>query len=97
MDGNFYDQQMITLTCLYDLVPVGGFVIFDDIMGIPGILAAWHDFQRLYGYDPHKNPLELVIPIDDVGGYFRKTRKIPFRSDLCYNGTVWEEVVLSTK
>lgn len=39
IDGNFYDSYQDALYYLYPLVPVGGWVIFDDISALP--FAKW--------------------------------------------------------
>lgn len=67
IDGNFYDSYQDALYFLYGFVPVGGFVIFDDIRSHPAVQNCWNDFKKDQGL-----PEELTI-IDDHSAYFRKT------------------------
>lgn len=73
LDGNFYDSHIEALYYLYDLVPVGGFVIFDD-WGHAIVQQAWHDFATAVGC-PEK-PQFIKKPEDENGGYFRKQEAV---------------------
>jgi len=50
LDGNFYSSYEDCLYRLYEFVPVGGFVIFDDIRSIPDVQLAWNNFQEDQGF-----------------------------------------------
>ena len=70
LDGNHYDSYQDALYYLYELVPVGGIVIFDDIRSHPPVKQAWLDFQADQGFT------ETLIPIADPdihGAWFKKT------------------------
>jgi len=68
VDGNFYSSYQDVLYAMYDKVPVGGIVIFDDVFHhhYKEVMQCWIDFKRDHGI-----PEELVR-IDDVSGWFRK-------------------------
>lgn len=69
IDGNFYDSHQDCLYNLYDFVPIGGVVIFDDITHTEAS-QAWEDFQSDQGFR------ELVTRMDypdPNGGWFIKT------------------------
>jgi len=70
IDGNFYDSYQDALYYLYPLVPVGGWVIFDDIRSHPAVARCWQDFQRDQGFS------ETIIPIDVHSAYFVKTTDV---------------------
>ena len=55
---------------LYERVPVGGYVIFDDVMSHPAAMRFWNDFQADQGV------VEKLIRIDLHSAYFRKTRGV---------------------
>jgi hypothetical protein len=69
VDGNFYDSYQDAMYYLYDKVPVGGYVIFDDVMSHPPVKAFWEDFKR------EQNVPEELTPIDDHSAYFKKTKE----------------------
>ena len=70
IDANFYDSYQDALYYLYPLVPVGGWVIFDDIMSHPPVARCWQDFQRDQGFS------ETIIQIDHHSAYFVKTTDV---------------------
>lgn len=70
IDGNFYDSYQDALYYLYESVPVGGFVIFDDVMSHRMVMACWQDFKREQGLP------ENLTQIDVHSAYFRKERDI---------------------
>lgn len=70
IDSNFYDSYQDALYYLYELVPVGGFVIFDDVMSHPAVMQCWKDFKNEQGL-----PEELE-QIDDHSAFFRKTMEV---------------------
>lgn len=70
IDGNFYDSYQDAMYYLYEFVPVGGFVIFDDYNSHKAVQRFWHDFKFEQGL------LEELITIDRHSVYFRKMRLI---------------------
>lgn len=68
LDGNFYDSHQDALYYLYELVPIGGCVIFDDIMSHAAVQQCWADFQKDHGFT------EKLVPVDRHAAYFMKTR-----------------------
>lgn len=70
VDGNFYSSYQDVLYELYRFVPVGGIVIFDDVMSHKGVQQFWIDFTRDYSMK------ELLHPIDDHSAWFRKERVV---------------------
>ena len=69
VDGNFYDSHQDALYQLYELVPVGGIVIFDDCYS-NAVLQFWKDFCSDQG------AIESFTPIDQSAGWFRKVKAI---------------------
>jgi hypothetical protein len=76
VDGNFYDSYQDAMYYLYDKVPVGGYVIFDDVMSHVAVMDFWKDFKR------EQNVPENLTPIDDHSAYFKKTKES--RTDFKY-------------
>jgi hypothetical protein len=72
VDGNFYDSHQDTLYYLYDFVPVGGVVIFDDYTHVEA-QQAWRDFQADQGFSENVTKIELP---DKNGAWFVKTRGV---------------------
>jgi O-methyltransferase len=70
VDGNFYDSYQDAMYHLYEAVPVGGIVIFDDVFSHPVVKWFWDDFRADQGL-----PEELVR-IDHHSGWFRKTKAV---------------------
>lgn len=70
VDGNFYDSYQDAMYYLYDKVPVGGYVIFDDVMSHPAVTRFWEDFKREQGLP------EELIQIDFHSAYYKKTKAI---------------------
>jgi Macrocin-O-methyltransferase (TylF) len=54
-------------------VPVGGFVIFDDIRSHPGVQDAWRDFQADQMF---VEPITHMPEPDAHGAWFRKRHKV---------------------
>jgi len=73
MDGNYYDSHMETFFNLYEFVPVGGFVIFDDWC-FSVVQQAWSDFAQLFGSP--ETPSWIHNPDDTNGAYFVKRRAV---------------------
>ena len=55
---------------LYDLVPVGGFVILDDVMSHNAVMRFWTDFKKDYGLT------ENLTQIDRHSAWFQKAKSI---------------------
>lgn len=72
VDGNFYDSHQDALYYLYDFVPVGGVVIFDDYTHSEA-RDAWDDFQRDQGFVESVTKIEKP---DLNGGWFVKTVEV---------------------
>ena len=70
IDGNFYFSYEDAMYNLYELVPVGGIVIFDDMYSHPDVKRFWHDFTSDY-----KLP-EMVHPIDKNSAWFMKIKPV---------------------
>merc|ERR1719220_2958792 len=68
IDGNFYDSYQDALYYMYPQVPVGGLVIWDDVMSHPDVMQCWKDFKKDY------NMTENLIQIDIHSAWFRKVR-----------------------
>ena len=49
VDGNFHDSYQDALYNLYGFVPVGGYVIFDDVFSHAGAMQAWKEFKEDHG------------------------------------------------
>lgn len=71
IDGNFYDSYQDALYAFYDKVPVGGFVIFDDIMSHADVMRQWRDFKA------DQNIPEEPVRLDRHSAFFRKTADTP--------------------
>ncbi|GBF96938.1 hypothetical protein Rsub_09018 [Raphidocelis subcapitata] len=70
VDGNFYDSYQDVMYNLYEFVPVGGYVIFDDILGFPDVQRFWSDFKADQGL------VEELVQIDDFSTWFKKVRDV---------------------
>jgi len=70
IDGNFYDSYHDALYYGYEKVPVGGIVIFDDVMSHPSVMRAWKDFKQDHGLTEDLNR------IDTHSAWFRKETKV---------------------
>ena len=55
---------------LYELVPVGGIVIFDDVYTHKEVRKFWNDFRFDF------NLTERLTRIDHDSAWFRKTRAV---------------------
>jgi O-methyltransferase/8-demethyl-8-(2,3-dimethoxy-alpha-L-rhamnosyl)tetracenomycin-C 4'-O-methyltransferase len=67
VDADMYQSTTEALTCLYDKVTVGGFVIVDDYGALPPCRSATDDFRRQRGIaDP-------ICNIDGIGVFWQKT------------------------
>ena len=70
VDGNFYDSYQDVMYNLYEKVPVGGIVIFDDVFSHPSVLQFWLDFKQDQGLT------EKFNRVDRHAGWFRKERAV---------------------
>jgi hypothetical protein len=70
IDGNFYDSYQDALYYMYPLVPVGGIIIFDDIMSHPPVMKCWLDFKKEHMLE------EDLLPIDDNAAWFVTTKNM---------------------
>jgi len=68
IDGNFYKSYMDPLQYFYERVPVGGYIIFDDIGSHRQVQEAWADFQKWNGV------VVQIQKIDRHGAFFQKTQ-----------------------
>jgi len=66
VDGNFYDSYQDAMYYLYERVPVGGIVIFDDVMSHGAVMQFWKDFKR------EQDVQEELIRIDRHSAWFKK-------------------------
>ena len=78
VDGNFYDSYQDAMYYLYERVPVGGYVIFDDVMSHSAVMRFWNNFQADQGV------VEKLIQIDRHSAYFRKTRTVKINMTLMH-------------
>lgn len=66
IDADWYESVLEVLDALFDRVPPGGFIVFDDYDYWAGCRAAWQDFRskrRLKWGDP--------VDVDGTGAYLR--------------------------
>ena len=70
VDANFYDSYQDAMYYLYENVPVGGIVIFDDVMTHKPVMRFWLDFKREQGLPEELNR------IDTHSAWFRKEKEI---------------------
>jgi len=70
IDGNFYDSYSDALYYGYEKVPVGGIIIFDDVMSHPQVMNAWLDFKSDQGLP------ESLNRIDRHSAWFRKEKNV---------------------
>ena len=59
IDGNFYDSYQDALYYMYESVPVGGIVIFDDIFSHASVKRCWADFKADHGLTEDLNRIDL--------------------------------------
>jgi len=70
IDGNFYDSYSDALYYGYENVPVGGIIIFDDVMSHEAVARAWLDFKNDQGLP------ETLNRIDKHSAWFRKEKNV---------------------
>ena len=75
VDANFCGSYQDALYGLYDRVPVGGFVVFDDVMTHPEVMRCWLDFKADQGLP------EDLVRVDLASAFFRK------RADVVVNAS----------
>ena len=61
VDGNFHDSYQDALYYLYGFVPVGGFVIFDDVFSHKGAMQAWNEFNKDHGLPEELTRIDIYI------------------------------------
>jgi O-methyltransferase len=70
IDGNFYDSYQDAMYWLYEKVPIGGIVIFDDIFSHAAVMEFWNDFKA------EQQLPEDLVRIDMHSSWFRKEKEI---------------------
>lgn len=70
IDGNFYDSYQDALYYFYESVPVGGIVIFDDILSHSMVMRCWLDFKS------EQKLIENLTVIDDHSAWFKKKKHV---------------------
>jgi len=70
VDANFYDSYQDVMYLLYEKVPVGGIVIFDDVFTHAPVTEFWDHFKQDQGIT------EVLNRIDRHSGWFRKTKAV---------------------
>lgn len=72
VDGNFYSSYQDVLYAMYNNVPVGGIIIFDDVFHrqYKEVMQCWMDFKKDQGIP------EDLVQIDEGSGWFRKRKKV---------------------
>jgi hypothetical protein len=67
-DGDLYESTMTTLTCLYDKVSPGGFIIIDDY-------GTWEPCKKaVESFRASRNITEPIQTIDRCGVFWRKNK-----------------------
>jgi hypothetical protein len=75
VDGNFYDSYQDAMYYLYEKVPVGGIVIFDDVYSSSDVKRFWRDFKKEQGLP------EDLTRIDKCSAWFRKESAVKLNWD----------------
>ena len=73
IDGNFYESYQDALYHMWEFVPVGGFVIFDDYVegkNAPWLGHFWAEFKRAHGLR------EQLRAIDWTSSFFQKVTDV---------------------
>jgi len=70
VDGNFYESYQSVMYAVYENVPVGGIVIFDDVMSHQAVMRCWNDFKADHGL------IEELVRIDTHSAWFRKKKNV---------------------
>lgn len=70
VDGNFYDSYQDAMYYMYESVPVGGIIIFDDVMSHASVMRFWKDFKKEQGLEEDLNR------IDKHSAWFRKEKDV---------------------
>ena len=74
IDGNFYASYEDAMYTLYELVPIGGIVIFDDLFDNTAIQLFWRHFQG--DYNINENVTNAMGHGPGGCGWFRKTQRV---------------------
>jgi hypothetical protein len=75
VDGNFYDSYQDAMYFLYEKVPVGGIIIFDDVFSNGSVMRCWWDFKNEQGLPENLNR------IDRHSAWFRKEKAVKLNWD----------------
>ena len=67
IDGNYFDSYEDALYKYYESVPVGGIIIFDDVMTHSHVMDCFLAFKKDHGLP------EALVRIDKSSTWFRKT------------------------
>lgn len=67
LDADMYQSTAEGLTCLYDKVSPGGYIIVDDYGAVQGCRSAVHDFRK------ERNINDPIQNIDGIGVYWQKS------------------------
>ncbi|CAB9524045.1 Macrocin-O-methyltransferase (TylF) [Seminavis robusta] len=72
VDGNFYSSYQDVMYAVYENVPVGGIVIFDDIYHPKhkSVMQFWNHFKADHGL------VEELVRIDTGSAWFRKQKQV---------------------
>ena len=70
MDGNCYDAYQDSFYYLYESVPVGGYIIFDDIFSHGNVMSFWKHFKK------EQRLKEELVRIDKHSAWFRKASSV---------------------
>ena len=71
VDGNFYDSYQDALYFLYERIPVGGIIIFDDVLSHKDVMQFWTDFKQEQNIG-----VENLVRIDRHSAWFRKPKDV---------------------
>jgi hypothetical protein len=71
VDANFYDSYQDACYFLYERVPVGGIIIFDDVLSHHNVMQFWTEFN-----EEQKLGIEKLIEIDKHSAWFRKPKDV---------------------
>lgn len=78
LDGDMYQSTVDVLYFMYEKLSIGGYLIVDDWFGFPA-RPACEDFLAVHGLTP------VIIPIDTISVYWKKTVDVPIQIDRYYN------------
>ena len=70
VDGNFYDSYQDAMYYMYESVPLGGIIIFDDVLSHRNVMRFWKHFKQEQGL------VEKLVRIDGHSAWFRKKQEV---------------------